>query len=194
MSKNISAVILDLGGVVFALDWQQPARVLGLPITTEWWLNPEYDFYERGAITIAEFRIEMQERYKMKWPSDLFTRAIQSLILQPFKGVEDLLKQIKVPLYALSNTNKAHADFFLPMPVMDHFKGIVTSFEIELRKPEPEAFETTLELLKLKASEVVYVDDRDDNVLAAAKVGMNAEQSINSVDTLREILKKYQVI
>ena len=52
------------------------------------------------------------------------------------------------------------------------FDVVVISGEVGMRKPEPEIFHHTLDLIGLAAAECVFVDDLPHNVAAAVELGM----------------------
>jgi len=58
-----------------------------------------------------------------------------------------------------------------------------------LRKPEANAFERALETLKCDASDVLLIDDREQNTNAAQKAGMDTIL-FKSSDLLIEQLRK----
>lgn len=49
---------------------------------------------------------------------------------------------------------------------------IFSASKMGTHKSEPVAYEKVLQKLKLKANEVIYVDDNEDNIAAANKVGL----------------------
>lgn len=61
--------------------------------------------------------------------------------------------------------------------------------KLESKKPNPEAFQTLLQKLKLPASSVLFIDDRIENVEAARKQGIDSIQFI-SPEQLKEELEK----
>ena len=68
------------------------------------------------------------------------------------------------------------------------FDLVVASHHLRVRKPEAEFYEGLLERLRLDADEVVFVDDREDNVRGALAVGMRAHLFVGAED-LRERLR-----
>ena len=58
---------------------------------------------------------------------------------------------------------------FLP-----HMDGGVFSCYVQLIKPDPEIYRTLMDKYDLKAEECVFIDDREENVVAARELGMQA--------------------
>ena len=80
-------------------------------------------------------------------------------------------------LYALTNTNRIHADFFKReyCSELSNFNHLFISNEIGLRKPEPESFEFVCEYIDLQPSQVLFLDDTRMHVLAAQTLGILAQ-------------------
>ena len=48
------------------------------------------------------------------------------------------------------------------------------SGDLKIQKPDERIFQLTIEQLRCKGEDCLYVDDREGNLEAASKVGMNA--------------------
>ena len=57
-------------------------------------------------------------------------------------------------------------------PLDRWFDVVVVSFEVGLAKPDPRIFELCLSRLGAQAGETLFVDDREDNVAAAERLGL----------------------
>ena len=55
-----------------------------------------------------------------------------------------------------------------------YFDVISISGDLKIQKPDERIFQLTIEQLGCKAEDCLYVDDREENLEAASKVGMNA--------------------
>lgn len=71
---------------------------------------------------------------------------------------------------------------------MDKFTFKTFSAHVRLVKPDPAIYEHTLQGLGVKPSETLFVDDRETNVQAARKLGMQAIQ-FQSIAELRNDLE-----
>ena len=56
--------------------------------------------------------------------------------------------------------------------IADAFDAIVISAEVGIAKPDPAIFELALRQLGVRAEETVYVDDMQENVIAAQTLGL----------------------
>ena len=57
-------------------------------------------------------------------------------------------------------------------PIEDVFDVMVISCEVGLSKPDPRIFRYCLDRLGLAPSQVLFVDDRADNIAGAARIGL----------------------
>lgn len=194
MNNSIQILLLDLGGVIYKIDWFRTNEALDLPPSIDWWHWPEYDAYERGHLTTQGFQKTMEQKTSRQWSESHFKSALQKTIVAPLSGIEDLLKRVTIPLCALSNTNEAHRDFFIHDAVMKLFRDIFMSFELGMRKPELAIYEKTCELLNVRANEILFIDDRKDNLKGAAQVGFQTAQTLDDTQKLEAILKSHGLI
>lgn len=85
-------------------------------------------------------------------------------------------------IFLLSNTNALHIrcveqDFQdrFPgrKPFLQHFEKAYLSHELHLRKPQPEIYTHVLNDAGLQPGETLFVDDRTENIAAAAALGLH---------------------
>ena len=85
-------------------------------------------------------------------------------------------------IFLLSNTNALHIrcveqDFQRRFPgrkpFLQHFEKAYLSHELHLRKPQPEIYTHVLQDAGLNADETLFVDDRAENIAAAAALGLH---------------------
>jgi HAD superfamily hydrolase (TIGR01549 family) len=80
-------------------------------------------------------------------------------------------------LILVSNTNEAHIDFVRAnFRVLDYFDHLVFSYKVGSLKPDREIFEHAIAISGHPPEALFYTDDREENVLAAAQLGMCAHQ------------------
>ena len=97
-------------------------------------------------------------------------------------------------LGALNNeareTNEYRFDHFGLRQV---FQLALSSCYLNLRKPDPEIYLHTLDILGKQAERVLFIDDREPNVAAAEAAGMKALCFTNA-ETLRQDLQHLEVL
>jgi len=176
---NPVAIVFDLGNVVVRFD---PERAR-LPISAR---SRRTDFepefvdlkirYESGQLGSAEFATNAIDLLEFAGTPTEFLEYWDGIFL-PNSPMEQLVAQLDLPVYLLSNTSISHLtrirrDF----PILKRFINGVYSFEVGLLKPDPTIFLLTLERFDLVGQRVVYVDDLAPNVAAAAACGFEAYQ------------------
>jgi len=95
--------------------------------------------------------------------------------------------------YGLSNwsaetfppTRKAH-------PFFNELHGIVISGEVGVCKPNPEIYRILLNRYNMQPEECVFIDDRQENLLPAHRMGMATVQ-FRSAAQVRQELKKLKI-
>jgi len=90
----------------------------------------------------------------------------------------------RIPLYAFSNTNRAHIEYFSTAyaNLMGHFRELYLSSTIGLRKPDAAAYDHVVKAIGVPASRIVFFDDLAENVAAARARGLQAVHVRSSGD------------
>jgi putative hydrolase of the HAD superfamily len=79
-------------------------------------------------------------------------------------------------LALLSNAPAEIAEAVAELPVTRHFEHLIFSCQLKMAKPDPACFEAALGLLGAAPEEVIFLDDRTDNLVAAAALGIGTIQ------------------
>ena len=93
-------------------------------------------------------------------------------------GHKDILKDVlrlrsSYKTAVLSNTSEATLrKLFSGDTVERYFDELVLSYEEGIAKPNPEIFLMTAKRLGVRPEECVFIDDSEDNILAAKSIGM----------------------
>jgi len=179
------AVLWDLGNVL--LDWQ-PARLyrkifktedavqdfLDRICTMQWHADHDRGLsMEENARNLIAKHPEHEEAI-LAWQSR-FPEMINGNVPGSVEAVR-ALDQNNVPQYMLTNLP---AEWVKPaqglLPEMALMRDVIVSAHEGVIKPDPRIYEITAERLPHHPSEVVFFDDREDNVQAARDFGFDAE-------------------
>ena len=87
--------------------------------------------------------------------------------------IEDLAAA-GLPLALLSNAPDQLAEAIRALPIAVHFGQLIFSCELKLAKPDPQCYGDALARLGASAGEVIFIDDRGENVAAAAALGLRS--------------------
>jgi putative hydrolase of the HAD superfamily len=99
------------------------------------------------------------------------------------------LKQQQISVALLSNIDERLGKLIRDFGLYEPFNPCLLSFEIGSEKPDLEAYEILLKELSLPAKEVVFIDDRFENIEAAQKLGIDAIL-FESVEQIRGELER----
>lgn len=187
--------LLDLGGVIFKLNWQKTFNLVDIPLSFEetykiLFHSSFLEDYETGKINDDEFYKQFQSKTNMKNTKEEFFHAWDSVIDGVIDGIAETLNwaKSKCSLMALTNTNARHYDILWSLLDKNHFEHIFASHLLGVRKPEKEIFNIVLEHTQLSPKEVLFIDDTQENLLAAKELGLKTSHSVNSATMLKEAL------
>ena len=177
MLKNI---VFDLAGVVVARNPQRFPRHLDeffsfVFATPEGGMPKFWEDYDRGVRSVDEVAEAVAEYRNC----DIATAKANMLLaveyqeeVAPTANLVEELKDRGYNLYVLSNMSREYIDFLRKLPVFRHFDKQIISCEEQLVKPEREIYELLLSRYGLNPAETIFVDDRKENVEAAAELGI----------------------
>ena len=87
--------------------------------------------------------------------------------------IEDLA-EAGHPLALLSNAPQELATEIGGLPIAAHFGHLIFSCQLKLAKPDPRCYSQALARLGADPDEVIFIDDRAENVAAAAAMGLSS--------------------
>jgi len=103
------------------------------------------------------------------------------------------LKKQRYKIGILSDQLYLSADVLTPKKDMKKFDPVIVSCYVGLRKPDIKIYKLFIKKSKLKAEEIVFIDNRDWNLKPARKLGMKTILFKDNKQCFRE-LKKLGVI
>ena len=179
----IDTIIFDFGDIFINLDKQAPVikfKKLGLK---EW--NSELDElniqFETGKISREEFLAGFQKQIPDASEKAILNAWNSVLLDFPLYRLEFLqLLSKKYRLFLLSNTDSIHiatfekkvgASFYSDF--YQCFEKVYFSFEMGMRKPNPEIYSQLIKIHELSPKRTLFVDDRADNTDAAKALGIH---------------------
>lgn len=138
-------------------------------------MTPYWAEYEKGKLTYEE----AMEAFVSADPdiADELHKAYDSCsgIMGRYDYTEgwiDSLKKAGYKLYCITNfTPAGYEQCYDCISFIEKFDGCIFSFREGLAKPDPEIYKTLLGRYNLRAEECVFIDDTEENVLSAEKLG-----------------------
>jgi putative hydrolase of the HAD superfamily len=190
----IRAALFDLDGVVRHFDTSGLKQIeerhgLAPGSLLKALLHPSrMEAATTGRITDAEWRKLAAEEFE-EAPAEEFLRWNGT---QGFVDEEtlEIVRQLrgKMPVGLLTNaTDRLDSELRL-LRLDNEFDPIVNSSEIGFAKPDPRAFEHSASRLGFPSQEILFVDDRLENVEAATRLGFLAHH-FSGVESLTSWLQ-----
>lgn len=191
-------VVFDLGRVVFAQDpakstaeFKQFFSYVSLTPMPQFWTD-----YDMGVLSFDQVAEELAayRGVEPEFAREMIAIAIgKQETIRPTEKLIDELKAAGYKLYVLSNMSREFIDFLRKQKVYENFDGDVVSCEVGIVKPMPEIYDLLLERFDLDPAETIFIDDRKENVDAAAAKGITTfhfdrNDYEGSCERLREIL------
>jgi putative hydrolase of the HAD superfamily len=190
--RTPQVVVLDWGGVVTQLpapdDLARLGAACGLSVDAlgAAWLAPRLD-YDCGALTAAEYwrRVGLTEETRL----DAVLAADADCWARPNLPVADWLPRLRKAGFAtglLSNVPREQWERLAVVyePWLSHCDCLTLSFEVGCAKPEETIYRHCIDCFGVEPRDVLFVDDRPENVEAAAMVGLEAIH-YDGIDPLR---------
>jgi putative hydrolase of the HAD superfamily len=97
------------------------------------------------------------------------------------------LKEKKIIVGLLSNINDRYTKLIRGFGFYDPFMPCLLSCEMSYEKPDPKAYQLLLDTLQIPARDVVFIDDKIENVEGAKKLGIDAFQFKSSTQVRLEL-------
>jgi len=199
MTKEIKAVLFDLGGVLIELD--------GPPIRSDWvegslsyeqswqrWgASAVVNAFETGNLSAQAFIKGVIEEQGLNISATEFRRLFSQWPKGLLAGAASILNTLRgaytVAFY--SNTNELHLPRIMnELNLGQYFDFNFASYEIGFFKPDIMGFEYCVNTMGLEPNQVLFVDDNSCNVTGAREAGLVAEQAYGT-EELVKILVEY---
>ncbi len=188
--NGIKNIIFDLGGVILNIDYQLTENAfkdLGMQNFDEVYSQQKqsglFDQFEVGKLSAKEFIQQIKTEANLVVDDQKVVDAWNAMLLDLPKKRLKLLTQLKdsYTTFLLSNTNEIHFNAFSNIveketgqaSLFPFFKEVFYSHEIQLRKPEKQAFNHILLKHDLKPFETLFIDDSPQHIASAKEMGIN---------------------
>lgn len=178
---SVKAVVFDLGKVLVDFDYGIAARKLAErsaesagQIQKVIDQSPLLFRYESAQMTTTQFFEEVRQRIGFRESFDEFAAAFADIFTEipEMTRLHAGLRAQGLATFVLSNTNEiAVAHVRRNFPFFAHFTGYVFSFEHAVLKPGPRIYEIAERMTGVRGGEILFLDDRPENVAAAAERG-----------------------
>ena len=195
-------VVFDLGKVLVDFDYSIAARKIAvrsamsldginrfigssdITVKYEVGLLTRWDFFEQARQAIG-FHGTFEEFGEFF--GDIFTA------IPPMIELHTEMRRRGVPTYIFSNTNDLAVEHVRRnFPFFKNFDGYIYSYEVGVMKPEAKIYEALEKLAGRHGAEILYLDDRPENVVAGAARGWRTILH-ESPDKTRAAVEKFRL-
>ncbi len=176
-----SIVVFDLGKVLVDFDYS-----IAIPrIAAHGTLPPaelkKFFFqsnllidYESGRLTRLEFFEQARQATGFRGTMEEFGGFFADIFMAipPMIELHAGLRRRGVPTYIFSNTNDLAIEHVRrSFPFFRNFDGYIFSYEVKAMKPDAKMYEALEKLTGRRGADIVYLDDRPENVAGGAERG-----------------------
>jgi beta-phosphoglucomutase len=179
---NYRAVIFDMDGVItntmpYHFDaWLSVLKTAGIKLSC-------YEVYQReGQDGLSSIK-ELFREHKIKFDLDqakallrkkeeLFKQTVKIKFIKGSRPFIRKLKQRALRVALVTGTSRHEMEKILPLSLRRLFEVIVTGDEVWKGKPHPEPFLKALKALKLKAKEVMVIENAPFGIRSAKAAGL----------------------
>ncbi len=177
----IDTIIFDLGGVVlnrgiwFFREWLVETYGVTNEDTINIFIKKYYKQYFSGKISEEEFWKNSLSDLSI----DAEWKKLRSKLLsffKPNKGMFELIDFLRNSGYKIALLSDQTNEWWLVLDnqhsISSHFEKCIISSEVGFHKPQPEIYNLTLNKLKSQPETSLFIDDLEQNLTPANKIGM----------------------
>ena len=171
-----SAIVFDLGKVLLDFDYTIAARRIGedgmMSFDEIKKFLSQTDLlirYETGLISRQEFFGEVCQTTSFCGTIEAFGECFTDIFTEIPAMIElhAALRHKGFPTYIFSNTNELQLSYIRQkFPFFANFDGYILSYEVRSMKPDAKIYEALERMAGKKGSDLLYIDDRAENIVA----------------------------
>ena len=182
MKIKVKAVIFDMDGVITNTmpdhfrAWKIIFLKEGIKVT-------HFDIYSRegqkGIMSVGEISKEYQRpiapgdaKKILLEKEELFKKIVKRRFIVGARSFLRFLYKKNIKLALVTGTSRHELHQILPDHIYNLFSVIVTGSDVKYGKPHPEPFLKALQLLKLKPSEAVVIENAPFGIQSAKQAGL----------------------
>ncbi len=195
-------VVFDLGKVLVDYDYSIAARRIAAQsrksLDEVRVLIEQSRFiidYESGRLTRGEFFEQVQAATGFGGTLDEFGAFFADIFTEipPMIELHAGLRRRGVPTWIFSNTNDLAIEHVRRnFPFYRNFDGYILSYEVGAMKPAPEIYAALEKLTGRRGADILYLDDRPENVAGGAARGWQTVLHQTPGET-RNAVEKFQL-
>ena len=181
---SADALLFDLGRVVLDIDfhkaiacWAGHAGCETGDIVKRFVRADAYRHHEIGKLSDSAYFDSLRATLGIDISDAQFLEGWNAIFAGEMPDIAPLLARAakRLPLYAFSNTNNAHVEYFsvVHADLLGHFREMFLSSTIGMRKPDAAAYDHVVQAIGVPAQRIVFFDDLAENIEGARARGLH---------------------
>ncbi len=205
MNNSYKAIFIDLGNVMIDFDHMIAVRkiVKFSRLKEKEILQIVFDsdltcLFEEGKISETDFYKMAKEKLKFEMTYGMFLPIWNEIFF--FTPRNKFVHQMVCKLrknyrtFLISNVNKLHFEYIKnTFNILDCFDGLLLSYEVGARKPNPIIYNKAIQAAGCRADEIIYFDDREDLIKEASRLGIESCQ-FTDIESFKKTLEGLGVL
>jgi putative hydrolase of the HAD superfamily len=200
---SVTHVFFDIGGVLGTNGWDREQRASA---KAQFKLSDEFESrhgevvaeWEIGRLTLDEYLDFTVFHESCRFTREEFVGAMLAQS-QPFAktiaAAARIAAERKVKLFTLNNESEALNVYRIErFGLRSIFEGFLSSCWLGVRKPAPVMFERALGIAQVQPADTLFIDDREQNLVPARKLGMHVHHFDGDANRLTDALTGFGVI
>ncbi len=199
-TTKITALFLDIGGVLLTNGWGRDSRKLAAEKFELDFAEMDerhhltFDTYEEGKLSLDEYLDRVVFREKRPFSPGEF-KAFMCDQSRPFPEMIDLIKDLKarygLRTVAVNNEGRELSIYRIQKFALDSFIDFfVSSCFVHFRKPDPDIYRMALDISRVPPARTLYIDDRALFIEVARGLGIQGIHH-QSHDSTRQSLEAF---
>lgn len=196
-SIPITALFLDIGGVMLTNGWGRDSRKLASEVFNLDFGEMEerhhltFDTYEEGKLTLREYLNRVVFYQKRTFTPEQF-REFMFAQSTPYTKMIEFIRQLKeqyqLKIAVVNNEGRELNEHRIKKFHLNEFVDFfISSCFVHLRKPDADIFRVALDIALVPVEHVVYIEDRQMFVDVARDLGIRSIQHKNYESTSEEL-------
>ena len=199
--QTVKHIIFDLGNVLVNIHPEETMEALALHCgkevseITPFFLSKTHREFMGGVLSPEQFHQNFSEKYYSGIEFNEFISTWNHLIGTAKEGMHEIIEQLSADftLAVCSNTDPLHWEIARQtLPFLNRFDHYFLSFEMKCLKPDSLMFQGMLSSLMAGAEQCVFIDDTEENIIQARKLGLRVIHAWES-KTIRNKLERLDI-
>lgn len=184
---DLGKVLLDFDFAIMARNFAESSRAGEAEIRELLDQSPLLQRYETGLMDTGSFIDEVGRRIGFRGTPEAFARCFGNIFspIEPMIQMQQDLHRRGIQTVIFSNTSElAVRHIRSKFPFFSKFDGYVYSYEERAMKPLPASYESVEKRTGYRLGEILYIDDRRENIDGGAARGWRVIWHRESEETI----------